>query len=187
MIGVNWPIIFQSLFLFLGVILFVFTLFPGFGKGVVFGFGFVLTLILFFLQSSSWILVIIVWVSLIFLSTIRRFGQERYIGSEVIFEGGGIRRGLSATEYAQIYGLDGQKIFIIALIELLEKGFVKIEGGKLTDIRIEVIERMKVEDFTLNPHKRTCYRREAAMSLNQYFMVMRMHYFSCLKKTMVGI
>jgi hypothetical protein len=94
----------------------------------------------------------------------RRSRGKPFYPPEMIFEGGGIRRGLSAVETGALIGLPRESVVLLAVTELLRKGFLVPEGEK-AEHRFRVHSDLMISREILNPDARRDARSMAAMGL----------------------
>jgi len=85
-----------------------------------------------------------------------------YPGIEIVYEGGGIRRGLDAVEVSVLFQNPDHKRLIISLVGLLEKNLVMINN----ELKITVSDWIKPKEIGLNPSQRAEYRLSEAFSRN---------------------
>lgn len=102
---------------------------------------------------------------LIGYESIRGKSKQTYVGAQAVFEGGGIKRGLTPPEAALLLGKPVQESVALMLVSLLKKGFAEINVSD--SIRISVVETFLTRDITLNPEKRSVIRKQKAQALNQ--------------------
>lgn len=90
--------------------------------------------------------------------------KREYAHSQFIYEGGGIRRGLIPVEVGVIFKLEFRELFVLALIDLLHKGYVvyKIlpDGG----IVVFLSDEFKFKQELISPKLRKKARMEIAFS-----------------------
>lgn len=90
--------------------------------------------------------------------------KREYAHSQFRYEGGGIRRGLIPVEVGVLFNFANNELFVLALIDLLQKGFVRYttlpEGG----ISIYLSEDYKSDHLILNPKQRKKHRKDIAFS-----------------------
>lgn len=86
--------------------------------------------------------------------------------SQLVFEGGGIRRGLTAVETAFLLKLPNTSTMIIGLSDLARKGLVSFKDDQGSLI-FRVMPAIQIGDDILNPNARKQARRTAARQINQ--------------------
>lgn len=94
--------------------------------------------------------------------------QDVYQMAEAKFEGGGIKRGLSAVEAAVILAYPVDKIVLLVILGMLRKKFIYFERS--LKINIHVNEEMKTQGHFLKAQKRTEYRRHGAQKLGEVLL-----------------
>jgi len=91
-----------------------------------------------------------------------RHNKKAYSYSQLTYEGGGIRRGLLPVEVGTLYSLTASNLFVLGLIELLQKGFVKVISNEGKGLRIALDENFRATRTILNPISRREARQEIA-------------------------
>lgn len=92
--------------------------------------------------------------------------RKAYQGSEMVFEGGGIRRGLTPPEVGGLFDLPNAALLTVALVELLGKGLIQSEkrDGAFT---FRVADVIRLDREILNPAEKMRARKAAARAANQ--------------------
>jgi len=91
--------------------------------------------------------------------------KPTYTPPEAVFEGGGIKRGLTAPEAAVLLGKPFDKILALVLLGMSEKGFIQIRRGSL----LHDIGKMGIPDDILNkPGKLSADERKVMQKHPQY-------------------
>jgi len=92
--------------------------------------------------------------------------RKNYQGSEMVFEGGGIRRGLMPPEVGALFGLPDDALLMVGLVELLQKGLISYQkqAGALVFRLADVI---RLDREVLNPAEKMRARKAAARAANQ--------------------
>ncbi|MEK6223016.1 MAG: hypothetical protein N2D54_12295, partial [Chloroflexota bacterium] len=85
-----------------------------------------------------------------------------YTPARAIFEGGGIKRGLTSPEAAVLLGKPFEKILTLLILNMLEKKFIEFESGHR--LKIVVAPEYETRDKSLNSEKRGDLRRFAAQN-----------------------
>lgn len=96
--------------------------------------------------------------------------REPYSGVEIVYEGGGIRRGLSVVESAFILDLSDEVIVLLAFVSLLEKGFIEYEKQLENEVVFSVVEWLQTKSQSLDPTGRTQFRTEIVFSEEKILM-----------------
>lgn len=87
--------------------------------------------------------------------------KPEYIPAQMIFEGGGIQRGLTVPETAVLLGRPIRYALMSIVMALLQKGLIELVG--LEPLEVRVIPGMRTRDKTGTVQERTNFRREAAL------------------------
>lgn len=87
--------------------------------------------------------------------------RKRYVQAEARFEGGGIKRGLTTPEAAAVLGRPMEVILAVALVDMLQKGFLELNGPDT----VRLNEVMQTRNRSLNPEDRAVFRRAGAQSI----------------------
>ena len=92
--------------------------------------------------------------------------RNAYQGSEMVFEGGGIRRGLTPPEVGALFELPEDALLTVGLVELLDKGLIEYEqrAGAFT---FQVSDVVRLGGEILNPAEKMRARKAAARAANQ--------------------
>ena len=110
----------------------------------------------FFIVLFILVLAGVVW------GLIRQSGKEKYPGASLVFEGGGIRRGLNVVEVSQLFQLPPSSVFAFAVLGLLEKDFVEVDENGEDGIQLKVTSEMQTTAQRLDSAGRTAYRTRQA-------------------------
>ena len=89
-----------------------------------------------------------------FLELRRWIKKEDYSYSHLIYEGGGIRRGLTSEEVGVLNHLDRSSLFVLGLIKLLKKGFVEYKQFPDGGITIKPTNELAPSSEVLHPQSR---------------------------------
>ncbi len=91
--------------------------------------------------------------------------RRKFAGSEMVYEGGGIRRGLSPAKAGALFQLTDEDLFLVGLVQLLQKGFITYSmDGQGVYIQLE--EEMLVGDV-INPVERKQKRKQSAQQVGE--------------------
>lgn len=90
------------------------------------------------------------------------FQKRDFAHSRFIYEGGGIRRGFLPVEAGVIFGLTNQQLFILALLDLLQKRFVTQQSTPGGGISVQVFDGFAASKGILSPSLRREQRKEIA-------------------------
>ncbi|MCB2180261.1 hypothetical protein KQH54_03990 [bacterium] len=80
--------------------------------------------------------------------------------SQLIFEGGGIRRGLTAVEVGTLFEVEPPALLTVSVTTLLQKGILEREDTSGRGLRVNSI--YQADRDTINPSERTAERKKAA-------------------------
>jgi hypothetical protein len=93
--------------------------------------------------------------------------KRKFSYSHLTYEGGGIRRGLSPPEAGALFDLPISALFVLGMVELLQKGFIRYiwlpDGGLV----VKPAEDFLVQKKNFNPKARREARKEAAFERTQ--------------------
>ncbi len=90
-------------------------------------------------------------------------GKPNYLPPIAEVEGGGIKRGLTAPESAALLELPLNKVLMLVLFGMLEKGLVRVhEAEPLTVLVAEAFETADKPHLQDDPAARSAYRRDVA-------------------------
>jgi hypothetical protein len=92
--------------------------------------------------------------------------KENYAHSHLVFEGGGIRRGLTPVDAAILLDMDAKDLTILSIISLLGKGIINLAADN-RDSGLVVVSEYRIREKTINPHERKKMRKAIARKLNQ--------------------
>ena len=92
--------------------------------------------------------------------------KRTYAHSHLIFEGGGIRRGLTPVEAAILLEMDSEVLAIIGIISLMDKGLINFAADYHGN-GLEVVPELRIGAKTINPQERKKMRKAVGRSLNQ--------------------
>jgi hypothetical protein len=95
----------------------------------------------------------------------RRGGSRPFEPAVIRFEGGGIKRGLTAAEAAVLLGRPPNVILALALTEMLHKRLLRLRKGAA--LQMEPAEAMRTRQRSLNPERRGALRRKGAQELGK--------------------
>ena len=87
--------------------------------------------------------------------------KRQFGGGEMVFEGGGIRRGLSPVKAGVLLKLEPRELLLVGLVQMLQKGLVSYsvsDGG----LYIRLTESMRVESEIINPAEKKRNRKLSA-------------------------
>jgi len=87
--------------------------------------------------------------------------RKAYQASEMIFEGGGIRRGLTPAAVGALFDLPVENLLPVGLLELLQKGLIATNSdhGRLS---FQPAELIRVDREIINPAEKMKIRKAAA-------------------------
>ena len=88
--------------------------------------------------------------------------KRSYSYSQLTYEGGGIRRGLLPVEVGVLYSLTPSNLFVLGLVELLQKGFVSENNAGAGDFIVTIDQDFHQSRGILNPKLRREKRQEIA-------------------------
>ncbi len=83
-----------------------------------------------------------------------------YEPARMVIEGGGIKRGLLPAEAAVLLGIPFHHSLLIAILGLVQKGVLQIDGTE--QVRISIISEFRIPGSIATAHKQLQQRREAA-------------------------
>ena len=110
------------------------------------------------------ILTVIVFLMILGIEIFVMGNRESYTGIRVVFEGGGVRRGLNPVEAACLLGAPQEINYLLAVVGLLQNGFIQLEQGRNGEILAVVAEWLQTGGKKLDPHSRSQFRIESAFS-----------------------
>ena len=102
-------------------------------------------------------------IGLLFVRSRGRIARKPFMAPKAVFEGGGIRRGLTAPEAAGLLGKSKALIITIALMQMLKKGFLEFSSS---DYSVSLAQIMRKKKRNINYVDRENARREIAQELN---------------------
>lgn len=110
----------------------------------------------------------------------RRHGRifRPYQAAQARFEGGGIKRGLTPPEAAALLGRPMGVILGVAVVELLHKGLLQMDGDILRPS-----PPMRTERLSQNPEKRHDLRRLGAQTLNATLHPFEVHLLELVEQS----
>ncbi len=117
----------------------------------------------------------IIGLSVIVLEIRQYFTKPVYEGVHMVFEGGGIRRGLSTPQVAVLMSFSDPAILTLALIDLLQKGFVSIQPIESGGIGFELGKAFELEENVYNPTMKYEQRKNAAFEAKQMLLLYEDH------------
>jgi hypothetical protein len=157
-----------AIFLAVGVLLFWLwrRIFRGTGKTILLTTW--LVLILFSIFSFETVQILL-WGCLILLLLYegwRVVATPRYSKANASFETNQILRGLSPVEAAYFVGLSKREVFVVALLDLLDKGVLRIKRdvGRLT---VSLTDEYRLVDTSISPGERMSNRERIARESDQ--------------------
>jgi hypothetical protein len=112
-----------------------------------------------------------IWVALglgvlAFLLEVRQYRRrKKWAGSQMVFEGGGIRRGLSPVQVGVLFERPDADLIQLGLVEALEAGTVTIQPGE--EINLSLAEHLRAGEELLNPGEKREARKTAARAALQ--------------------
>jgi hypothetical protein len=106
--------------------------------------------------------------------------KKEFSHSHLIFEGGGIRRGLSPVEVGFLNDLSPSGLFVLGLIDLLQKGLIEYSKTADGGLKVTLVEVFWNSRAILNPKS----RRDARKSIAQRRMKELTDYEDVLLETL---
>lgn len=88
--------------------------------------------------------------------------KKAYSYSQLTYEGGGIQRGLLPVEVGVLYSLTPSNLFVLGLVELLQKEFVSLKNGGAGSLIVALDQDFHLSRELLNPKLRREKRQEIA-------------------------
>jgi len=139
-----------------------FRLFRGTGKKIRLLFSAIVAGVALFFPSAGRIMGFVGLLSIGVLEIWQINNKKTFSYSQLTFEGGGIRNGLLPVEVGSLFSLTPSNLFVLGLIELIQKGFVSWkyvgEGGLI----VSLVGDFRKSREILNPKSRREYRQEIA-------------------------
>ena len=123
----------------------------------------VLGILFYFSPFFQWISILGLVILLIWQAVSKKKGKQVYQPVEAVFEGGGIRRGLTAAEASMLLGEPFNVTLALVIFDLLKKGFLKQSVDE--PLKVELAPEMRTRDKSLNLVKREELRRAGAQQL----------------------
>lgn len=104
--------------------------------------------------------------------------RSPYPAPQAILEGGGIRRGLTPIEIAEIMEISDAGIVTLGLCNLLEKKFIILDSSNF----IYLNELLRVNSKTINPGKRKKIRQQAALEMGKTLRIFEEYLLALLEE-----
>ena len=137
-------------------------------RGTGLKFGIIVSVLLsgfsFFSPVSGKLLAFILFSIGIVIELIINTQKRGYAHSQFVFEGGGIRRGLTPVEVGVLFKVETNDLFVLTLIDLIQKEFVEYrtlpDGGVVVNLR----DDLESSQIILNPKLRRKNRKDIAFT-----------------------
>lgn len=137
-------------------------LFRGTAKKLGLVFSIILGGIAFVFPNLGKILGVVCFLAVVPLEVWHIKNKKTYSHIQLIYEGGGIRRGLQPVEVGALYSLTPNKLFALGFFALLEKGLVKSLSTGRGGLTVVLDDDFQHKDVILNPKSRRENRQEIA-------------------------
>lgn len=92
--------------------------------------------------------------------------QKDIAHSQLVFEGGGVRRGLTPVEVGTLFEISTKGLLVVSITTLLQKGILK-RTGEGDSSRLRVNPEIQAGKEIINPTDRTVARKKAAREHGQ--------------------
>jgi hypothetical protein len=156
------------IFLSVGVLMFWLwrRIFRGTGRTILLIAWLMLAVISFFSFEAVEVLLWVFLILLLLYEGWRIVAFPKYVKASAAFETNQILRGLSPAEAAFFVGLDKQDVFIVALLNLLDKGILRLkrDTGRLV---VSLTDEYRLKDSSISPDERTSSRLQIARANDQ--------------------
>jgi hypothetical protein len=140
----------------------------------------VLGVLFYFSPLAQIISVVVLAGLLIWQVVIVKRSEQAYRPVEAVFEGGGIRRGLTAPEASMLLGEPFNVTLALVIFGMLKKGFLVQVAD--TPLRVELAPEMRTREKSLNLIKREELRRAGAQQLGGVLYPYEEHFLELLEQ-----